>query len=41
MSKGLITTLIIVGVLVISVLGFIGWGTGVYDNAIKSQENVN
>lgn len=41
MSKGLITTLIIVGVLVVVILGFVGWGTGVYDNAIKLQEDVN
>lgn len=40
MSKGLITTLVIVGVLVIAVLGFFGWGTGVYDNAVKLQEDV-
>jgi LemA protein len=41
MSKGLITTLVIVGVLVLGILGFVGWGTGVYDNAIKLQEDVN
>ena len=41
MSKGLITTLIIVGVIVLFVFGFFMWGTGVYDNAIKLQEEVN
>lgn len=41
MSKGLITTLIIVGVIILFVFGFFMWGTGVYDNAIKLQEEVN
>lgn len=41
MSKGLLTTLIIVGVIVVFVFGFFMWGTGVYDSAIRSQENVN
>lgn len=41
MSKGLITILIIVGILVVSVFGFFMWGTGVYDKAILAQENVN
>jgi len=41
MSKGLIVTLVIVGVIVLGVLGFVGWGTGVYDNAIQRQEAVN
>ncbi len=41
MSKGLITTLIIVGAIVIFVFGFISWGTGVYDNAVGLQEGVN
>lgn len=40
MSKGLITTLVIVGVLVLGGLIFFMWGTGVYDNAVKSQEEV-
>ena len=40
MSKGLITTLVIVGVLVFGGLIFFMWGTGVYDSAIKSQEDV-
>jgi LemA protein len=41
MSKGLITTLIIVGVLVVIIFGFISWGSGVYDNAVRAQETVN
>lgn len=41
MSKGLITTLVIVGLLVVFVGGFFMWGTGVYDSAIASQEEVN
>jgi LemA protein len=41
MSKGLITTLVIIGVLVVIVFGFISWGTGIYDNAIRGQEDVN
>lgn len=41
MSKGLITTLIIIGVIVVFVFGFISWGTGVYDNAVGLQEGVN
>jgi LemA protein len=41
MSKGLITILIIVGVVVLFVLGFVSWGTGVYDNAVRLQEGVN
>ncbi len=41
MSKGLITGLVIVGVLVVFVLGFISWGSGIYDNAVKYQEGVN
>jgi LemA protein len=41
MSKGLITVLIIIGAIVVFVGGFFMWGTGVYDSAIKSQENVN
>ena len=35
MSKGLLITLIVIGVVVISVFGFISWGSGVYDNAVK------
>lgn len=41
MSKGLLITLIVIGVVVISVFGFISWGSGVYDNAVKLQEDVN
>ncbi len=41
MSKGLITTLIIIGVIVVFVFGFISWGAGIYDNAVKFQEGVN
>jgi Uncharacterized conserved protein len=41
MSKGLITTLIIIGAIVVFVGGFFMWGTGVYDNAVSTQENVN
>jgi LemA protein len=40
MSKGLITTLIIIGVIVVFVFGFISWGSGVYDTAVGSQEDV-
>jgi LemA protein len=40
MSKGLITTLIILGIIVVFVFGFISWGSGVYDNAVKRQEDV-
>ena len=41
MSKGLLITLIIVGVVILSVFGFISWGSGVYDSAVKLQEGVN
>jgi LemA protein len=41
MSKGLITTLVILGVIVVIVFGFISWGTGIYDKAVGGQENVN
>lgn len=41
MSRGLITTLVIVGIIIVFVGGFYMWGTGVYDSAIKSQEDVN
>jgi len=40
MSKGLIT-LIIVGIVVVFGIGFFMWGTGIYDSAVKSQEEVN
>ena len=41
MSKGLITVLIVIGAILFVVFGFFMWGTGVYDSAIKEQENVN
>jgi LemA protein len=41
MSKGLVTILIILGVIVIFVFGFISWGSGKYDNAVAEQEKVN
>jgi LemA protein len=41
MSKGLITTLVIIGVIVLIVFGFFMWGTGIYDNAVRAQETVN
>lgn len=41
MSKGLITTLVIVGAVLLFGFIFVMWGTGVYDNAVKLQENVN
>jgi LemA protein len=41
MSKGLITVLAIVGSLLIVGLIFVSWGSGVYDNAVARQENVN
>jgi LemA protein len=41
MSKGLITTLVIIGVLVVIVFGFVSWGTGIYDKAVLAQEGVN
>ena len=40
MSKGLITTLVIIGILVVIVLGFVSWGSGIYDSAVAKQENV-
>ena len=41
MSKGLIIGLSIVGVIVLSIIGFVSWGTGVYDKAVSFQEGVN
>lgn len=41
MGKGLITVLVIVGIVVVIGFGFFMWGTGIYDKAIQSQERVN
>lgn len=41
MSKGLITTLVILGIIIVFVGGFFMWGTSVYDKAVASQEEVN
>jgi LemA protein len=41
MSKGLLTTLVIVGIILLGVFGFFMWGTGVYDKAVSAQETVN
>lgn len=41
MGKGLIVTLVIIGVIVVFGFGFFMWGTGIYDSAIQSQERVN
>ena len=41
MSKGLIVTLGIIGAIVLSVIVFVSWGTGVYDKAVALQEGVN
>lgn len=41
MSKGLITTLVIIGAIVLFVGGFFMWGAGIFDNAVAQQENVN
>jgi LemA protein len=41
MSRGLITTLVIVGIIVVFVGGFFMWGTGIYDKAVAAQETVN
>jgi len=41
MSRGLITALSIIGGLILMVVIFVGWGTGVYDNAVRVQEEVN
>jgi hypothetical protein len=41
MSRGLLITLIIIGVIVVFVIGFVSWGTGVYDKAVAAQEQVN
>lgn len=41
MSRGLLITLVILGIILVFVIGFFMWGTGVYDNAIQAQERVN
>jgi LemA protein len=41
MSKGLIVTLAIIGAIVLSIIIFVSWGTGVYDKAVALQEGVN
>jgi LemA protein len=41
MSKGLIITLSVIGVVVLFAIGFVSWGTGVYDKAVGYQEGVN
>jgi len=41
MSKGLIIGLAIVGAIVLFAFIFVSWGTGVYDNAVSTQESVN
>ncbi len=41
MGKGLIVTLVIVGIIAVFGIGFFMWGTGIYDSAIQSQERVN
>lgn len=41
MSKGLITALSVIGGLILIVVIFVMWGTGVYDKAVGKQEDVN
>lgn len=41
MSKGLVTILVVVGIVIVCVGGFYLWGTGVYDSAVTEQEKVN
>jgi LemA protein len=41
MGKGLIITLVIIGVIVVIGFGFVSWGTGIYDSAVQAQEKVN
>ncbi len=41
MSKGLIVTLVVIGGLLLFVGIFVMWGSGVYDNAVRLQEDVN
>ena len=40
MSKGLITTLIVLGAILLIIFGFVSWGTGVYDKAVSKQESL-
>ncbi|HRJ30738.1 MAG TPA: LemA family protein [Cyclobacteriaceae bacterium] len=41
MNKILIGVLVVLGLLIVLVGGFVMWGAGVYDNAVKLQEDVN
>lgn len=41
MGKGLIISLVIIGVILVFGFGFFMWGTGIYDSAVQSQEKVN
>jgi LemA protein len=41
MSRGLITALSVIGGLILIVIFFVMWGTGVYDKAVSMQEDVN
>lgn len=41
MSRGLITALSVIGGLILIVIFFVMWGTGVYDKAVGMQEDVN
>ena len=41
MGKGLIITLVVIGILVVIGFSFVSWGTGIYDSAVQSQEKVN
>lgn len=41
MGKGLVATLVILGIIAVLGIGFFMWGTGVYDSAIQAQERVN
>src|SRR5688500_8307691 len=40
MSKGLIATLVIIGVILFGVFIFFMWGTGIYDKAVAADETV-